>query len=149
MYASGASTPILIMSPCCNSNSLNPQLTNSHMSNYRKAFDVVQAQLDAYNTRNIDAFLDLFHEDIEISELGSKTSPIIGKVAIEARYKDLFANSPGLHSDVVNRTVFGHVVIDLEHITGRNGSVEPYRILAIYEVELGLIKRVHFVRPES
>jgi hypothetical protein len=36
--------------------------------------------------------------------------------------------------------------VDLERITGRLGSLEAILMLAIYEVEEGLIKKVHFVR---
>lgn len=48
---------------------------------------------------------------------------------------------------MVNRTALGRVVIDLERILGRMGTADVYDILAIYEVEGGLIRRVHFVRP--
>jgi hypothetical protein len=112
----------------------------------RLPFDVVQAQLDAYNARDLDAFCSVFADNAEIYELGIKTPATSGKSAIRARYSELFARSPELLSVVVNRTAFGRAVIDHERITGRNGSAEVFEFLAIYEVELGLIVRVHFVR---
>jgi hypothetical protein len=109
-------------------------------------FEIVQRQLDAYNARDIDAFLDTFAEDAQASELGATAPTMVGKDQLRARYSDLFANSPQLHSEVITRTCFAHVVIDLERITGRNGSAEVYEVLAIYEVRQDLISRVHFVR---
>jgi hypothetical protein len=47
---------------------------------------------------------------------------------------------------LVNRTAFGRVIVDLEQITGREGTSDLFEVLAIYEVEHSLIKRVHFVR---
>jgi len=40
-------------------------------------------------------------------------------------------------------------VVDLERIMGRMGNDVPMDFLAIYEVQIGLIERVHFVRAET
>jgi hypothetical protein len=114
----------------------------------RNPVDVVQAQLDAYNARDLRAFLDVFHEQAEIGELG-RPPAAAGKSAIAMRYEELFTSSPDLHSHLVSRTVFERAVVDLEDVSGRNGSTAVYRVLAIYEVEAGLIRRVHFVRPQD
>ena len=109
--------------------------------------DVVQRQLEAYNGRDLEAFLATFHDEAKDFGLGAEAPSFAGKPAIGQRYQELFDRSPELHSVVVNRTVFGRAVIDLERITGRNGSPEPLDLLAIYEVLNGLIVRVHFVWP--
>jgi hypothetical protein len=109
--------------------------------------DVVQRQLEAYNRRDIDAFCSQFAPDGQLFELGAATSATTGITAIRERYRNLFDNSPALQSVVLNRTVLGRAVVDLERITGRNGSAEAVDFLAIYEVIGGLIVRVHFVRP--
>ena len=95
--------------------------------------DIVQRQLDAYNARDIEAFLAVFAEDAHATELGAKAPTMVGKAQLRSRYSELFASSPGLYSEVVTRSCFAHVVIDLERITGRNGSTETYEVLAIYE----------------
>jgi hypothetical protein len=115
--------------------------------NARTAYEVVQAQLDAYNARDIDAFCAQFDADAQLFELGETTPVTAGLAAIRARYAELFARSPRLYSHVVNRTTFGRVVVDLEDVTGRNGSDEVFKVMAIYEVVAGLIARVHFARP--
>lgn len=108
--------------------------------------DIVQRQLDAYNARDIEAFLAVFADDAVATELGATAPTTVGKAQLRARYSELFAKSPDLHSEVITRTCFAHVVMDLERITGRNGSTEIYEVLAIYEVRQALITRVHFVR---
>jgi len=108
--------------------------------------DVVQRQLEAYNRRDLEAFCAVFAEDAAILDLGAAAPSFSGKAAIRERYRGLFVNSPTLLSAIVSRTTLGRVVIDHEHVTGRNGSSDVYEVIAIYEVEDGLIRRVHFVR---
>ena len=108
--------------------------------------DVVQRQLDAYNGRNLESFCATFAEDATIFELGTTTPSFAGQAAIRERYRRLFESSPSLHSAIVSRMALGRVVIDHEHVTGRQGSPDVYEVIAIYEVEHGLIRRVHFVR---
>jgi len=110
--------------------------------------DIVQRQLDAYNARDIEAFLDVFSDTAEAGDLGAKTPAIVGKEQLRQRYGDLFARSPNLHSALVSRTALANVVVDHERITGRDGSAEPYEVLAINEVRDGLIHRVFFVRNQ-
>ena len=109
--------------------------------------DVVQRQLDAYNRRDLEAFLGSFAQDAQIFDLGAGAPSFSGRNSLRDRYRDLFDRSPELCSTVVNRTTLGRVVIDLERITGRMGMTDVYDLLAIYEVEDDLIRRVHFVRP--
>jgi len=108
---------------------------------------IVQAQLEAYNRRDLGAFCALFAADAEIFELGTAAPSNSGIDAIRTRYAELFAQSPALHSTVLTRTVLGRVVVDLERISGRLGSPVPIDMLAIYEVIDSRIRRVHFVRP--
>jgi hypothetical protein len=110
------------------------------------SFDVVQRQLEAYNRRDLEAFCELFAEDAQIFDLGATVPTFTGKEAIRTRYRELFERSPTLHSSVLSRTALGRAVVDLEHITGRNGSPGVFAVLAIYEVDAGKIQRVHFVR---
>jgi hypothetical protein len=109
--------------------------------------EVVQRQLDCYNQRQLDAFCECFAEDATIFDLGAATPSYCGKAAIRERYRQLFDSSPALHCRLMNRVALGHVVVDHEHITGRMGSPDLFEIVAIYEVEGGLIRRVHFARP--
>lgn len=113
----------------------------------RTPVEVAQAQLDAYNARDLDTFCAQFAEDAQVFELGAIAPSTAGLPAIRERYRQLFEHSPTLHSDVISRVHLGRAVVDLEKISGRMGSDESFDILAIYEIEGGLIRRVHFARP--
>jgi hypothetical protein len=108
--------------------------------------EVVQQQLDAYNAKDIAAFMAVFSDDVVLYSLG-KTEPIAsGKPAVEALYKNLFEQSPTLFSTVVNRIVLGEKVIDYEHITGRNGSEEILELVMVYVVREGKIVEAYSIR---
>lgn len=106
---------------------------------------VVQAQLDAYNARDIDAFMATFHPQAELFSIGDPTPRASGREAVRAIYADLFERSPGLHSELVNRMVIGNRVLDHERITGREGG-EVLEIVMLYEVEDGAIRRAWAIR---
>ena len=77
---------------------------------FHSPVDIVQAQLEAYNQRDVNGFCDLFARDAEIFELGSTTPATAGIDAIRTRYAELFAQSPALHSTVLTRTALGRAV---------------------------------------
>jgi len=107
---------------------------------------VVQQQLEAYNLRNIEAFMAVFHPEIEIYSLGENTPSISGLDKVKETYLELFEKSPELHSIVINRSVIGDRVIDYERISGRKGSKDDLFIVMIYEVKDGKIRRAWALR---
>jgi hypothetical protein len=108
---------------------------------------VVQWQLEAYNAGDIDKFMSVFSEDIELWTLGESQPWSKGKDSVKAVYANLFVNSPNLHSVVMTRSVIGNKVIDYEKITGRNGGDVLYLVM-IYEVRDGKIFRATAVREQ-
>lgn len=108
---------------------------------------VVQKQLEAYNAKDIDAFMNVFSDDVAIYNFGNEEALAKGKKQVREVYASLFKNSPNLHSLVVNRSVIGNKVLDYELISGRQGNDELLKLIAIYEVENGLIKKATFIRP--
>lgn len=104
---------------------------------------LAQQQLNAYNLRNIDAFLEPYAEDVEIytfpNQLLSK-----GKAAMRKNYTGMFAEITELHCELVNRIVLGNTVIDQERVTGFGG--EPIQAIAIYKIENNKIAKVYFTR---
>jgi hypothetical protein len=101
---------------------------------------LVQRQLNAYNARNLEAFLDTYSDDIEIynfpHELASK-----GKDVMRKRYGDMFGNLKRLHCKIVDRIVLNDTVIDHEYVNKDDKIVQA---IAIYEVKDGKIVRVTF-----
>lgn len=106
--------------------------------------DLIQAQLDAYNAQQLDAYCALFAPDCLIADLNGAVSER-GVDAIRARYAKMFAEFPENHVRVVSRSAIGNVVVDHEAISrGPNGPT--FECLAIYTVRDGSIARVDFVR---
>ena len=102
-----------------------------------------QAQLDAYNARDIDAFLRPYHADVELARLPGGEVFARGHDEMRAIYGDLFARTPDLHCKLVNRVCHDRFVIDHEEVTG---LPQPVGAVAIYEVKDGLIVRAWFLK---
>ncbi len=103
---------------------------------------VVQKQLEAYNNRDIDAFLETYSEDVQVFRYPNKLD-YEGKEKMRAQYEGFFKQAKGLHCEIKQRIVIANKVIDEEYITvnGANGS----SAVAIYEVNKGKISKVTFV----
>jgi len=104
---------------------------------------LAQRQLNAYNVRNLEAFLAPYAEDVEIRDLDGKVVSK-GKEALRTRYGALFAKSPSLHCELRGRVAAGSWVVDEERVTGFEPSV--VHVLAMYEVVNGRIARVRFMK---
>ena len=110
------------------------------------AISVVQKQLDAYNAKDINAFMSVFSANAAIYNFGEEMALANGAEEVRAVYTKLFINSPNLQSLVINRSVIGNKVIDYELISGRQNSDELLKLIAIYEVNNGLITKATFLR---
>lgn len=110
------------------------------------ATQVAQDQLIAYNNKDINTFMSLFNEDASIYNFGNCTPIASGKSIIREIYHKLFEASQNLKCQVVNRSVIGNQVLDYEIITGRENNDEILKVIAIYEIENKLIKKITFIR---
>lgn len=104
--------------------------------------DLAQRQLNAYNLRNIDAFLEPYADDVEVYQYPN-TLQFKGKETMRKTYSQMFENTPNLHCELVGRIVQGNVVIDKERVQFGDSILEA---VAIYHIEYGKIKKVHFVK---
>ena len=113
------------------------------MSASKEARAVADAQLVAYNTQDMEAYLALFHADAVLINLPVQHVVAEGLGAIREMYTERFA-TPGLRCEVHHRSEIGNIAIDREtvHTTGN----PPVDILAMYEVTGGKIKRIFFIR---
>ena len=103
---------------------------------------IVQHQLEAYNARDINAFLKAFSQDVKVYNYPNSLMTE-GRNAMRPNYEGFFKNTPDLHCKILERIVIGNKVIDHEHVTV-NGNT--FKAVAIYEVEDGLIAKVTFIR---
>jgi hypothetical protein len=107
---------------------------------------VVQKNLESYNSRDIARFMETFSPDIALYSFSDSQPTLNGLEAIEDFYRKLFDASPNLHSTILKRIVFNNKVIDHEAIVGRLGSDKPLEIVVIYEVNEGKIFRLTAIR---
>lgn len=107
----------------------------------------VQRQLDAYNARDIDAFMPWWADDGRIYAFPDQLLAD-GAAAIRARHAARFLE-PDLHGRLVRRAVIGGLVVDREVVT-RTLPDGPGQmdVLAIYEVAHGRIARAWFKAGE-
>lgn len=118
------------------------------MDNTTAPLAVVKRQLDAYNARDLDAFMACWapearlytHPDILLAE---------GHAAIRERHRERFTE-PDLHATLLHRTHVGAFVVDREHVVrnfpdGR-GTLD---VIATYEVRSGLITRAWFISERN
>jgi len=101
---------------------------------------VVNRQLEAYNSRDIDLFVATYSEDIEIYKNGELLMK--GHEQLRNRYAAMFKNTPNLHCRIENRILINNKVIDKENVTANDRTLEA---VAIYEVTNGKIQKVTFV----
>jgi hypothetical protein len=109
--------------------------------------DVVQAQLVAYNQRDLASFLGCYASTCRIED-GLGETLLDGQAAIAQRYGDLFADAPHLHAEVTTRLTIGSYVIDQEHVSGlpaHDGGERDLHAIAVYRVEDGLIHHVRML----
>ncbi len=99
---------------------------------------VVQAQLDAYNARDIDAFMRYWADDCQYYAFPN-TLLASGADAIRQRHIVRFTE-PDLFGTLTNRIVLGSMVVDQETVsrTFPDGPGEV-DVVAIYEVADGKI----------
>lgn len=107
----------------------------------------VQKQLEAYNVRDIDAFMSWWADDCEYYAFPS-TLLASGAAEIRERHIERF-KEPDLHGKLLTRITVGNVVVDHETVTrnfaeGR-GEVD---VACIYEVENGKIAKAWFKLSE-
>lgn len=108
---------------------------------------LIQAQLDAYNAKDIDAFMRCWAEDAQVYA-HPDTLLADGAAAIRARHLVRF-QEPNLFGRLVSRMAVGDTVVDREVVTRTfpegAGRVD---VIAIYRVVDGRISRAWFVMGE-
>jgi uncharacterized protein (TIGR02246 family) len=105
--------------------------------------DPVERQLQAYNARDLEAFLAAYADDCVIVDAAG-TPLMQGKEAMRERYGRLFADSPQLHSTLRSRVRVGSHVFDEEHVTGMNlaGMPPELHAMVVHRIDDGLIRSV-------
>lgn len=112
-------------------------------SNHAETELPVQKQLEAYNARDIDAFMQWWADDCQYYEFLSRLLAS-GAAEIRERHVARF-KEPNLHGTLVKRVAVANIVVDQETVTrtfpDAPGEVD---VVAIYEVEDNRIAKAWF-----
>lgn len=106
----------------------------------KKPEQIVQEQVEAYNSRDIEAFLSFYSEHVKIYTFPNKLESD-GKAAMREGYASFFKNAKVLNCTITKRIVRNSIVID-EELVKYNDT--EFTGVAIYEVENGKIVKVTF-----
>lgn len=107
------------------------------------AFRLAQEQLDAYNKRDIEAFLKPYADSVKVFTYPDKLE-FKGKEIMRMSYTGMFAQAKDLHCTLVSRMVLGNKVIDEESVIFQKGQ-PPMRAIAIYTIDKDKISEVRFI----
>lgn len=105
--------------------------------------ELAQAQLDAYNRRDLEAFLLPYDDSVAVYSFPNQLQ-YRGKSQMRQVYGEMFQTLPDLHCTLVNRMAMGNTVIDQESVVFRKGE-KPLQAIAIYKIKSGKIAEVFFV----
>ena len=108
------------------------------------SYKLAEAQLVAYNNRDIEAFLIPYSDSIEIYQYPNKLLSK-GKESMRVEYAKMFQQTPNLHCNLVKRMVLGNTVIDEESVVFSK-TAPPFKAIAIYTVQNNKIQRVTFIQ---
>lgn len=137
----------IILAICCILSSCNTKkVIEQHPINKAEITlpeKLAQAQLNAYNGHDLEAFLEPYAEDVKVYEFPN-TLRFQGKETMRKQYQ-FIENNPDLHCKLVNRIVEGNTVIDHENVTVSKNR--PFiKAIAIYKIKDGKIAEVYFIQ---
>ena len=106
---------------------------------------IAQAQLDAYNAQDLDAYCAYFTDDVVVADVGGAAN-LEGNDAYRERYAGAFAKFPNNKAELLSRIVLGNTVIDHERVDRGDGTTPVFDVAAIYTFRDGKIARVDFAK---
>ncbi|GAB3818894.1 nuclear transport factor 2 family protein [Pontibacter rugosus] len=104
-------------------------------------------QLKGYNSRDIETFVKAYSDTVKVYNSPGQLS-YKGKDELRKRYSSMFAQTPDLHCELVNRIVSGNVVIDHERVQFSKDRPRKEAI-AVYRIKNGEIYEVTFISPDK
>ena len=107
-----------------------------------EAETIVKRMMEAYNKRDIDAYMSFYASDVKLYNYPNKIQTE-GAETMRESYTAFFKNTPDLNGYIKKRMVLGNKVIDEAQVT-INGKI--LNALAVYEINNGKITRVTFIQ---
>ncbi|MEP1035625.1 nuclear transport factor 2 family protein [Ekhidna sp.] len=104
--------------------------------------ELANAQLEAYNNRDIEAFLKPYSDSVKVYN-GKREMLYQGKETMKSQYGAMFDRTPNLNCKLLNRIAVGNTVIEHEEVVFGEGR-KIYAIV-MYKVGFNKIQEVHFL----
>lgn len=108
-----------------------------------QAVGLARQQLDAYNNRDIEAFLDAYTDDVKVYTFPGKLN-YEGKEQMRKVYSGMFERMTALHCTITSEIVKGNKVIHEESVVFDNPD-KPVHAVCIYIIDRGKIAEAHFL----
>jgi hypothetical protein len=105
---------------------------------------VVEAQLAAYNRRDVEAFAAAYAPDAVVYDPPEQIRAA-GMESIRRIYGKAFADAPSARATISHRLIQGNFVVDQESVSGLAGGRSASAVV-IYEVRDGKIRRAWILR---
>jgi len=102
---------LLLFILVCIGQQLMAQVKDEELS--KKNLELVEAQLKAYNQRNIEAFLLPYSDSVKVFNFPNQLQ-YHGKTQMRKIYSRMFKDSPDLNCKLVDRIQLGQTIIDQE-----------------------------------
>jgi len=105
--------------------------------------NIVDKQIEAYNKRDLEAFLDCYAENIEVLMFESNQMLTKGKEQLRQTMSESFASKTDSKTIVISRISHNKLIIEIEEITGHiEGQV--ITSVSIYEITENKISKLWF-----
>jgi hypothetical protein len=104
---------------------------------------LAQEQLEAYNKRDIEAFLKPYADTVSVYFFPNRFL-YKGKETMREQYAGMFSKTTDLHCTLKSRIVLGNRVIDEESVIF-DKTKPPMHAVAIYTIAGDKIVAVHFI----
>lgn len=108
-----------------------------------EAVSLARQQLDAYNNRDIDAFLDAYTDDVKVYTFPGKLN-YEGKEEMRRIYSGMFERMTKLRCTITAEIVKGNKVIHEESVVFDDPD-KPVHAVCIYIIDRGKIAEAHFL----
>lgn len=132
----------VLLSACARTPIIQPS-KSPQVSDVSAIEALIDAQLEAYDRRDVEAFLSFYSDDAKLFRHPNQLTES-GKAQLRARYQKSFLNKE-VRAVILKRIVFDRFVIDHERLVGHpDGLIEA---IAVYEVKDGKIVSVTFYKP--
>ncbi|MEN2398562.1 nuclear transport factor 2 family protein [Flavobacterium sp. MC2016-06] len=107
---------------------------------------IIDAQMLAFNNRDIKNMMLLYTDDIKILNFSDYKITVDGFNECQKMFTELFDNSPNLYAEILDTIIFDNKVIAKEFVSGRNGNSEKKEQVVIFEINNEKISRMDLIK---